>query len=163
MRKKIRPPLIEVVGFETRRYPRFHIHLPVEYQQTKSSFTHTGNVSENGLLVYLPEGMDVSQNLRLKVFFHLDSELNTIKTLAEVVWKDRYHSDNLEYNAHGVKFLHVSPEDKTKLRNFLKSISSPMDDILSLFNIVEVKLWIRKRINISDANYFPPVSKFDGS
>jgi hypothetical protein len=104
----------------------------------------------------------VSTKVILTHYFHLDSELNTIKTLAEVVWKDKYHSYDLEYHAHGVKFLHVSPEDKTKLRNFLESISSPMDDILRLFNIGKVKLWIRRRININDVKYFT-VSGFDDS
>ena len=74
-------PWIEVVDVENRRYPRIDIHLPIEYYLTKSSITHTGNISEGGLLIYFPEEMDVSQYLRLKLFFSLGSELNTIKVL----------------------------------------------------------------------------------
>ena len=62
-------PWIDVIDFENRGYPRFDIHLPIEYYQIKSSMTHTGNISEGGLLIYFPKETDVRQYLRLKLFF----------------------------------------------------------------------------------------------
>jgi hypothetical protein len=119
---------IEDIDFEKRRYLRFDIHLPIEYDQIKSSITHTGNISESGLLIYFPEETNVSQYLRLKLFFSLGSELNTIKVLAEVVWMDNHLSKDREYYPYGVKFIDISPEDGTKLRNFLRSLSLPLED-----------------------------------
>jgi len=142
-------PWIEVIDFENRRYPRIDIHLPIEYSLIKSSITHTGNISESGLLIYFPEEMDVSQYLRLKLFFSLGSELDTIKMFAEVVWKDNRLSKDREYYPYGVKFVDISPEDGTKLRNFLRSLSSPLDDMLCLFNTLKGRFWIRKLINIT--------------
>jgi len=140
-------PWIEVIDLENWRYPRFDIHLPIEYYQIKSYMTHTGNISESGLLVYFPEEMDVSQYLRLKLFFPLGPELNTIKVLAEAVWMDNHLSKNQEYYPYGVKFVDIPPEDETKLRKFLRSLSSPLDDMLGLFNSLKVRFWIRKFMN----------------
>jgi c-di-GMP-binding flagellar brake protein YcgR len=118
----------EVIDFENRRYPRFDIRLPIEYYRVKSSITHTGNISEGGLLIYFPEEeTDVSQYLRLKLFFSLGSELNTIKVLAEVVWTDSHSRKDVGNYPYGIKFIDISPEDRTKLRNFLGSLSSPLE------------------------------------
>ena len=134
--EKYTKPRIDVIDFENRRYPRFDIHLPVEYYQIRSSITHTGNISEGGLLIYFPEETDVSQYLRLKLFFPLGPELNTIKVLAEAVWMDL--SKHPEHYPYGVKFVDISPGDWTKLRNFLSSLSSPLDEMLCLFNTLKV-------------------------
>jgi len=125
-------PRIDVIDSENRRCPRFDIHLPIEYDQIKSSITHIGNISEGGLLIYFLEEPDVRQYVRLKLFFSLGSELNTIKVLAEVVWKDNHSSKDREYYPYGVKFVDISPEDGTKLKNFLKTLSSPLDNPLSV-------------------------------
>ena len=119
-------PRIDVIDFENRRYPRFDIHLPIEYYHAKSSMTHTGNISEGGLLIYFPEETDLRQYLRLKLFFPLGPELNTIKALAEVVWMDNHLSKEQVYYPYGVKFVDISPEDESKLRNLLTTLSSPL-------------------------------------
>ncbi len=142
-------PQIEVIDFESRRHPRFDIHLPIEYYQTKSSITHIGNISEGGLLIYFPEEIDARQYLKLKLFFSLNSELDTIKMLAEVVWKDSHLSKAREYYPYGVKFVDISPEDGAKLRNFLRSLSSPLDDMLCLFDTLKVRFWIKKLVNFT--------------
>ena len=164
-------PSTEFIDFENRRYPRFDIHLPIEYYQIKSSMTHTGNISEGGSLIYFPEETDVRQYLRLKLFFSFGPELNTIKVLAEVVWMDHHLSMDQEYYPYGVKFVDISPEDGTRLRNFLRSLSSPLDDMLCLSNTLKVRFWIRKFMN-PPRGYIPGrqrreilslVTKFDGN
>jgi hypothetical protein len=139
--KDIRPRN-EVIDLEKRRYPRFDIHLPIEYCQIKSSITHTDNISEGGLLIYFPEDADVNQYLKLKLFFSLGSELDKIKMLAEVVWTGNPLSKDREYHLYGVKVVDISPEDDTKLKNFLRSLSSPLDDMAGLFNNHKMRLWI---------------------
>ena len=95
----------------------------------KSSITHTGNISEGGLLIFFPEQMNVSQYLRLKLFFSLDSELNAVKALGQVVWSDNHLSEDWEYYPYGVKFIDISPKDRTKLRNFISRLSfHPKDE-----------------------------------
>ncbi len=114
------------VNFESRRHPRFNVDLPIEYYPIASSINHTGrglNISEGGLLIYFPEEMDVSQYLRLKLFLSSGSELNTIEVLAEVVWMDMHLGKGGDYRC-GVNFIDISPEDVTKLKNFLRSLSA---------------------------------------
>jgi hypothetical protein len=118
-------PWIEVGSFEHRRYPRFEIHLPIECLQCKSSITHIGNISEGGLLIYLPGEADVGQYLRLKLFFSLGSELHAIRMQAEVVWKDNLLSKEREYYPHGARFVDISSEDGILLRYCLRSLYSP--------------------------------------
>ncbi len=145
-------PQIEVLDFEKRRYPRFDIHLPIEYYQIKSSITHTGNLSEGGSLIYLPQETDVSQYVRLKLFFSLGSGVNAIRVLAEVVWMDDHLSKGSEYCPHGVRFLDISSKDERKLRNFLRSLSSPLEDMTALYRMrhyMEIEAWARYRYGLT--------------
>jgi c-di-GMP-binding flagellar brake protein YcgR len=119
-------PRYGTVNFERRRYPRFNVDLPIEYYRIDSLISHTGrglDISEGGLLIYFPEQMDVSQYLRLKLLLPLGSELNTIETLAEVVWMDIHLGETWGDYRCGVRLIDVSPEDMTKLKTFLRSLS----------------------------------------
>ena len=114
-----------IVNFERRKYPRVNVDLPVEYYRTDLTTHHNGraiNASEEGLLLYLPEQMEIDQHLRLKLFFTSGSELNTAEILVKVVWVDIYPEKNWGDYRTGVSFMDVSPEDMTKLRNFLRSL-----------------------------------------
>jgi c-di-GMP-binding flagellar brake protein YcgR len=113
------------VNFERRKHPRFNIDLPVEYYQIDSTTHHNGraiNASEVGLLLYLPEQIEIDQYLRLKLFFTSGSELNTTEMLVKVVWVDIHLEKDWGDYRTGVRFIDISPEDMTKLKNFLKSL-----------------------------------------
>jgi hypothetical protein len=119
-------PRYGTVNFERRGHPRFNIDLPIEYYRIDSLISHTGrglNVSEGGLLIYFREQMDVSQYLRLNLFLSVGSELKTIEALAEVVWMDIHSGETWGDYRCGVRFIDISPEDMTKLENFLASLS----------------------------------------
>ncbi len=112
------------VGFERRKYPRFHAGLPIEYYRIDSSISHAGealNISEGGLLICFPELMGMGQYVRLKLFFPLGSGSNTIEVLAKVVGVDIYKGWR-DYRC-GVNFIDVSPRDMAKLKNFLEILS----------------------------------------
>ena len=118
------------VNFESRKHPRFNVDFPIEYDRIDSSVHHSGqalNMSEEGLLIHFPEEMDVSQYIRLKLFLPSGPELNAIEMLAEVVWMDIHLGKNERGGDYrcGVKFIDISKEDMTRLRNFLRSLSSP--------------------------------------
>jgi len=125
-REKETKPRYGTVNFERRKYPRFNVDLPIEYHRIDSSIDYTGkalDISEGGLLIYFPEQMDLGQYIRLKLFLSSGFELNTIEVLAEVVWMD-IHLDKGEGDYRcGIKFIDISPEDMTKLKNFLRRLS----------------------------------------
>jgi c-di-GMP-binding flagellar brake protein YcgR len=119
-------PRYGITSIERRRYRRFPIRLPVEYYRADSPTNQMGqalDASEGGLQILFPEQMEIGQNLNLKLFFSSGSELNTIETLAEVVWINTQLGEGEKHYRSGVRFINISPEDVTKLKNFSASLS----------------------------------------
>jgi c-di-GMP-binding flagellar brake protein YcgR len=123
--KEIRPR-VGIVNLERRGYPRFTVNLPIEYYLVDWSVSQKGrvtNLSEGGLLVYLRERVEIGHHLRLKLFFTSGDDLNAIEILAEVVWMDIHLGKDWGDYRFGVRFVDISPEDWTRLQNFLRSLS----------------------------------------
>ena len=115
-----------IANIERRKYRRFPVRLPVEYYRADSPTGQTGqalDASEGGLQILFPERMDIGQNLRLKLFFSSGSELNAIEMLAQVVWMNTQLGEGEKHYQSGVRFINISPEDATKLKNFSTSLS----------------------------------------
>lgn len=112
------------VNFERRRHPRFSVNLPVEYRKIdspKSRPTHTADLSEGGLLLYILEPVELGQELSVKVYFTSVRELISVQALVQVVWKDtRIGSDGV-YRI-GVKFVDISSEGLASLKGFLNNL-----------------------------------------
>jgi c-di-GMP-binding flagellar brake protein YcgR len=114
-----------IVNFEKRKHPRFSVDLPVEYSRT-DLFVDQGrvmNASEGGLLLYLPDQMEIGNHLRLKLFFTMGSELKAVETLVAVVWVDLHLGKDWGDYRTGVRFVEISTEDMEKLMGFLRSLS----------------------------------------
>ena len=117
---------IGIVNLERRKYPRFTVNLPIEYHRLDSSTRYTGrvlNASEGGLLLYLPEQMEMGQDLKIKLFFTSGGELNTVELLAQVVWTDIHLGKGWGDYRTGVKFIDISSENLNQLKNFLRILS----------------------------------------
>jgi hypothetical protein len=110
------------VASEKRKHPRFDVDLPIKYGRTQLflKYARAVNASQGGLLLYLPEEIEIGQRLALKLFFPSQSELNTIKASVQVVWMDIHMRKDWAWDYQtGVRFVDISPEDLTILRNFL--------------------------------------------
>ncbi len=119
-------PRYGILNFERRKYRRFNIDLPIEYYRTDSVVHHNGramNASEEGLLLYLPEQMGVGQYLRIKLFLSSGPEVITIEMLVAVVWVDIHLEEDWGDYRTGVRSIGISPEDSSRLRNFLGDLS----------------------------------------
>jgi c-di-GMP-binding flagellar brake protein YcgR len=119
-------PRYGIANIERRKYHRFPVRLPIEYNRADSPINQTGqtlDASEGGLQILFPELMEIGQNLKLKLFFSSGSELNTIEMLAEVVWMNPQLGEGEKHYRSGVKFTNILPEDMTKLKNFIVSLS----------------------------------------
>ena len=119
-------PRYGIANIERRKYRRFPVRLPVEYYRANSSMSQTGqtlDASEGGLQILFPEQIDIGQNLKLKLFFSSGPELNAIEMLVQVVWVNTQLDEGEEHYRSGVKFTNVSPEDMTKLKNFMVNLS----------------------------------------
>jgi len=118
-------PRYGIVNFEKRKHPRFNIDLPIEYYQVDSTAHHNGraiNASEGGVLIYLSEPINLGQHLKMQLFFASGSSMNAIEMVVEVVWKDIHLDTGWGDYRCGVKFVDISPDDMTKLKNLLRSL-----------------------------------------
>lgn len=114
------------VNFEMRRHPRHAVDLPVEWWRTNSPISHTGraiNASEGGLMVYLPEKVEIGQHLKLMLSVGSNSALDTIDMIAQVVWVDIGSSMAMEEYRVGVMIVDISSTDRLKLKDLLESLS----------------------------------------
>ena len=114
-----------LANFERRMHPRFSLNVPMEYNRVDSPTTlpgRTGNASEGGLMIYLPEQLKIGQNLKVKIFFSSHPDINTVEMISQVVWVDNYLGTDGSYRS-AVKFVDISPENVEKLRTILKSLS----------------------------------------
>jgi len=119
-------PRIGIINFEKRRHPRFTVDLPLEYYRVDSPIPETGravNASEGGLLVYFPEEVKVGDRLRLRLFFNVGSQLNTIEMVVQIAWVDLHLGREWGDYRSGVRFVDISPEDLDRLKTFLTNLS----------------------------------------
>ncbi len=110
---------------EKRRFPRSDVELQVRYSRTNLFFKHgrAANVSEGGLLICLPEKMDIGHHLVLKLFFPFRTGLNIIEAVVRVIWTDiRLRKDWAWDYRIGVRFEDISQADMTVLKNFLSNL-----------------------------------------
>ena len=119
-------PRFGMVNFERRRYPRFVVDLPIEYSQVNSPISQSGrlmNLGEGGMFIRSPEQIEIGQHLKSNFSFTSGSEINSIEMLTEVAWIDIDLGEAWGDYRCGVKFIDASPENMTKLKNFLGSLS----------------------------------------
>ncbi len=113
-----------IVNFERRKYPRSTIDLRVDYQPIDASLTQAGqaaNLSEGGLLIFVPEKLEVDQHLKIRVFLTGGSQPRMIECIGAVAWIDLHLKEGwVEYRC-GVRFVEISPADIIKLKTFLQT------------------------------------------
>ena len=120
-----------VANFERRKNPRFLLNCPVEYWQVENSknrIGRTGDISEGGLLLFLPDEMNIGQHIRMKLFIGELLGLKTIEFLVRVVWKDLYLEGEDDYRM-GAEFIDISATDLDKLKLFLETLIRKRDEI----------------------------------
>ena len=114
-----------VLAIEKRKYPRFSIELPLDYSRVDGRETFGGmvaNASEGGLLVYLPERIEVGTWLRIEVFYVRGLELDTIKAVAKVVWSDLAARESWGEYRYGLQFQSIDEKDFNRLTALLKEV-----------------------------------------
>lgn len=113
------------VNAEKRKHPRFNVDLPIKYGRTQLflKYARAVNASQGGLLLRLPEEVEIGQHLALKLFFPSHAELSTIKASVQVVWMDLHMRKDWSWDYQtGVRFLNICTEDMAVLKNFLINV-----------------------------------------
>jgi len=116
-----------VLSVEKRKYPRFSVELPLNYSRAEGKETLGGmvaNASEGGLLVYLPERMEIGALLKIEIFYVRGLELDTIKAVAKVVWCDLAARESWGEHRYGLQFQYIDQKDFSRLTTLLKEVGN---------------------------------------
>ena len=122
LRKTIRKRLVSGKTTEDEREePRVVLNLPIDYNAEKSPTSrpgYTSNLSPGGVLLNVPERLDIGQEISLRIFFAFGPELETVKVNSRVMWVRRVEKEG-SYRS-GVKFLNLSATDRKRLGRFFE-------------------------------------------
>ena len=110
-----------------RKHPRIHLKLSLGYCIDDEGENYRGIVaeaSEEGLLVYLREHIEVGTRLKIEIIFVKRTTLSSVKGMAEVVWSDLAARDSYGElrSRYGLQFQSVHEGEIEKLRGLLKEI-----------------------------------------
>jgi c-di-GMP-binding flagellar brake protein YcgR len=114
-----------VLSIEKRKYPRFSVELPLNYSRADGKETLGGmvaNASEGGLLVYLPERVEIGALLKIEIFYVRGLELDTIKAVAKIVWCDLAARESWGEHRYGLQFQNIDQKDFGRLTTLLKEV-----------------------------------------
>lgn len=112
-----------IVGAEKRKHTRVSVELPVDYSRPSGKEVYGGivaNASEGGVLVYLPERLEIGAVLKMEILYVRGLELNTIKAIAKVVWGDLATRESWGEHQYGLQFQYIDEEDFNRLVTLLK-------------------------------------------
>lgn len=110
-------------GAEQRKHPRLFVELPLDYSRKGKKTDFGGivkNASEGGILVYLPEKIDVGELLKIDIYFAKGLELQTVQGLAKIVWADLAAKETWREHRYGLEFHAMPKRTIQKLKNLLK-------------------------------------------
>jgi hypothetical protein len=116
----------EAHGQEKRKHPRISVDLPLDYSRPHGKEVYGGivaNASEGGILVYLPERLEIGAVLKIEILFVKGLELNTIKAVARVVWGGNPATrESRGEHQYGMQFQYIDEEDFSRLISLLKEV-----------------------------------------
>jgi c-di-GMP-binding flagellar brake protein YcgR len=114
-----------VLAIEKRKHPRFFVELPMDYSRKGKQPDFGGiikDASEGGILVYLPEKLEVGELLKIDIFFAKGLELNSIQGVAKIVWADLAARETYKEHRYGLEFHSMPKGTLQKLRNLMKEV-----------------------------------------
>ena len=116
-----------VLSVEKRKHPRYSVELPLSYCRVDDKELFGGmvaNASGGGVLVYLPERMEIGAVLKIEIFYLKGLELDAIEAIIKVVWNDLATKGSLGEHRYGLEFQYIDEKDYHRLLALLKEIGS---------------------------------------
>jgi c-di-GMP-binding flagellar brake protein YcgR len=116
-----------ILAVEKRKHPRFSVELPLSYSRVDDKELFGGivaNASGGGILVCLPERMEIGAVLKIEIFFLKGLELGTVETIAKVVWSDMANKGIQGEHRYGLEFQYIDEKDYNRLVDLLKEIGN---------------------------------------
>lgn len=116
-----------VLAVERRKHSRFTVELPLDYSRVDENELYGGivrNAGEGGVLVYLPEKMEIGAILKIEIFYAKGFQLDTIQAIAKVVWSDLATKGILGEHRYGLQFQYIEEKDYQNLLALLTGIGN---------------------------------------
>jgi c-di-GMP-binding flagellar brake protein YcgR len=116
-----------VLAIERRKHPRISVELPLSYSRVNNKELLGGivaNASGGGVLVYLPERMEIGAVLKIEIFYLNVLELDAVNAIAKVVWNDLANRESPGEHRYGLEFQYIDEKDYNRLLALLKGIGN---------------------------------------
>jgi len=116
-----------VLAVERRKHPRFSVELPLSYSRVDDKELFGGivaNASGGGVLVYLPERMEIGAVLKIEIFCLKGLELAAINAIAKVVWSDLATRESVGEYRYGLEFQYIDEKNYHRLLFLLKEVGN---------------------------------------
>lgn len=116
-----------ILAVERRKHPRFSVELPFGYSRMDDKEILGGivaNASGGGVLVYLPERMEIGAVLKIEILYVRGLQLDMIQAIAKVVWSDLVTSGSPGEHRYGLEFQYIDEKDYNKLLVLLKELGN---------------------------------------
>ncbi len=118
-----------VFAIEKRKNPRYSVEFALDYSLIDGETTFNGGLtsdaSEGGLLVYLPEMIQIGALLRIEIFYMKDLSFETITATAKAVWTDLATREGVRQHRYGLQFQSIDKENLDKLKALLNQVAQP--------------------------------------
>jgi c-di-GMP-binding flagellar brake protein YcgR len=109
---------------ERRGAPRIPLRLPSKYYspaKASARLCYTINICETGVLLCLPEKVNVGDSLLVEIYYCFDFDLKSFEAVGKVVWVKKKKEADSKYQA-ALEFIEIAPADSRNLKRFLQKI-----------------------------------------
>ncbi len=112
---------------ERRKSPRRSIELPFGYSYIDGKELYGGileNAGEGGVLVYLPERVEMGTLLKIEILYAKELELDRIEAVGKVVWSDFASKEGSGEYQYGLQFQSITKTNLERLILLLKEVAA---------------------------------------
>ena len=114
-----------IVLFESRKFPREYVEIPLLYsiRDNGQDYPHQMEDSmEGGILIYVKDHLDMGMNLDIEIFPPEYIGLKSIKAVTQIVWTQLKGSNDGEEHEYGLKFMGMDENSISRLKKLLKQL-----------------------------------------
>lgn len=121
-----------IVLFESNKYPREYIEIPLLYSigdqngdygdQNGDYPDQVEELVEGGILIYVKDKLDIGARLDIEIFPPEYFGLKSIKAVTQIVWTPLQGANDGEEHEYGLKFMGMDSNDILRLRKLLNHL-----------------------------------------
>lgn len=114
-----------IVLFESTKYPREYIEIPLLYSigdQNEDYPNQVEDLVEGGILIYVKDKLDMGERLDIEIFPPEYFGLQSIKAVTKIVWTPLQGLNEGEEHEYGLKFIGMDTNNILRLNKLLNHL-----------------------------------------